>query len=183
MIFQFTLRVLDVGTSLAPLGFSLLHGTSSLQRSWGWGWLGLLVAQMVKNLLAMWETQVWSLVLEDSLEKGMATLSSSWLEHSKDRGYLFAMGWQTGHNWATNTFTFCSQLTMPPLYQWWLDSERELLTSQPHLPGFSLCNRKLWTMRNACDLSLLERSSASDWDCRTKSPLFLATSIHRVGLP
>jgi len=29
MIFQFTLRVLGVGTSLAPLGFSLLHGTSS----------------------------------------------------------------------------------------------------------------------------------------------------------
>ena len=30
-----------------------------------------LVAQMVKNLPAMWETQVQSLGQEDSLEKGM----------------------------------------------------------------------------------------------------------------
>ena len=35
-----------------------------------------LVAQMVKNLAAMWETQVWSIIWEDSLEKGMATHSS-----------------------------------------------------------------------------------------------------------
>ena len=32
-----------------------------------------LVAQMVKNLPAMWETQVSFLGLEDLLEKGMAT--------------------------------------------------------------------------------------------------------------
>ena len=31
------------------------------------------MAQIVKNLLAMQETQVQSLVLEDPLEKGMAT--------------------------------------------------------------------------------------------------------------
>ena len=36
----------------------------------------LLVAQMVKNLPAMWETRVRSLVWEDPLEKGMATHSS-----------------------------------------------------------------------------------------------------------
>ena len=35
-----------------------------------------LVAQMVKNLPAMWETQVWSLSWEDPLEEGMATHSS-----------------------------------------------------------------------------------------------------------
>ena len=35
-----------------------------------------LVAQMVKNLLAMQETQVQSLSWEDPLEKGMATHSS-----------------------------------------------------------------------------------------------------------
>ena len=35
-----------------------------------------LVAQMVKNLPAMWETWVWSLGWEDSLEEGMATHSS-----------------------------------------------------------------------------------------------------------
>ena len=35
-----------------------------------------LVAQRVKNLPAMWETQVRSLGWEDLLEKGMATQSS-----------------------------------------------------------------------------------------------------------
>ena len=35
-----------------------------------------LVTQMVKNLPAMWETKVWSLGWEDSLEKKMATPSS-----------------------------------------------------------------------------------------------------------
>ena len=38
--------------------------------------LASLVAQMVKNLPAMWETQVRSLGQEDPLEKGMATHSS-----------------------------------------------------------------------------------------------------------
>ena len=38
--------------------------------------LASLVAQMVKNLLAMQETQVQSLGWEDPLEKGMATHSS-----------------------------------------------------------------------------------------------------------
>ena len=35
-----------------------------------------LVAQVVKNLRAMWETKVQSLGEEDPLEKGMATYSS-----------------------------------------------------------------------------------------------------------
>ena len=35
-----------------------------------------LIAQMVKNLSAMWETRVQSLGQEDPLEKGMATHSS-----------------------------------------------------------------------------------------------------------
>ena len=39
-------------------------------------YLGLLVAQMVKNLRAMQETWVRSLGQEDPLEKGMATHSS-----------------------------------------------------------------------------------------------------------
>ena len=37
---------------------------------------GFLVAQLVKNLLAMWETWVRSLSWEDPLEEGMATHSS-----------------------------------------------------------------------------------------------------------
>ena len=42
-----------------------------LQYSWA-----SLVAQLVKNLLPMWETWVRSLDWEDPLEKGMATHSS-----------------------------------------------------------------------------------------------------------
>ena len=45
-----------------------------------------LVSQTVKNLLAIWETQVRSLGLEDSLEKGIDTHSC--LEYSMDRGAL-----------------------------------------------------------------------------------------------
>ena len=46
-----------------------------------------LVAQMVKNLPAMWETWVRSLGWEDPLEEGMATYSSilAW-RISMDRG-------------------------------------------------------------------------------------------------
>ena len=48
---------------------------------------GLLpVAQMVKNLPAIWETQVLSLDQEDPLEKGMATpLQYSCLENPMER--------------------------------------------------------------------------------------------------
>ena len=42
-----------------------------LQNSWA-----SLVAQLVKNLPAMWETSVRSLGCEDPLEKGKAALSS-----------------------------------------------------------------------------------------------------------
>ena len=46
-----------------------------------------LVAQMVKNLLAMQETQVQSLSWEDPLEKGNGyPLQYSKLENSVDRG-------------------------------------------------------------------------------------------------
>ena len=43
-----------------------------------------LVAQTVKNLPAMWETQVQSLGQEDPLDKGI--LQYSCLENSMDRG-------------------------------------------------------------------------------------------------
>ena len=46
--------------------------------------------QMVKNLPAVWETQVQSLVQEDPLKKGMATHTHSSLENSIDRGAWWA---------------------------------------------------------------------------------------------
>ena len=45
------------------------------------------MAQMVKNLPAMWETQVQALDQEDPLEKGMATHSNfQYLENPMDIG-------------------------------------------------------------------------------------------------
>ena len=61
-----------------------------------------LVAQMVKNLPAMQETQVQSLGSEDPLEKGMATHSSilTWrIPWTEDPGGLHSMGSQrVGHD-------------------------------------------------------------------------------------
>ena len=48
-------------SQLLPWYLSIILGQASL------------VAQLVKNLLAVWETWVWSLGGEDSLEKGKAT--------------------------------------------------------------------------------------------------------------
>ena len=59
---------------------------------WFWSLLkcrASLVAQMVKNLPAMWETQVQSLSQEDPLKKGMATRSSI-LPLSMNRGTWWA---------------------------------------------------------------------------------------------
>ena len=68
-----------------------------------------LAALMVKNLPAMWETQVRSLGQEDPLEKGMATHSSilAWrIPWTEEPGGLQSMGLRrAGHDWATNTFT------------------------------------------------------------------------------
>ena len=68
-----------------------------LQYSWA-----SLVAQMVKNLLAMRETWVRSLSWEDSLEEGMAAHSSilAWeIPWTEEPGRLQSMGSQrVGHN-------------------------------------------------------------------------------------
>ena len=67
------------------------------------------MAQMVRNLPAMQETQVWSLGGEEPLKKGMATHSSTlawrtpWTE---EPGGLQSMGSQrVRHTQTTNTFT------------------------------------------------------------------------------
>ena len=60
------------------------------------------MAQIVKNLPAMQETQVQSLSLEDPLEKGMATHSSilAWMiPWTEEPGGLQSLGLQrVGHN-------------------------------------------------------------------------------------
>ena len=63
-----------------------------LQYSWA-----SLVAQLVKNVPAMWENWVQSLGWEDPLEEGMATHSSilAWrILWTEDPGWLQSMGSQ-----------------------------------------------------------------------------------------
>ena len=69
-----------------------------------------LMAQMVKNLLAMQKMWIQSLGQGDPLEKGMSPLSSmlAWrIPWTEDPGELQSTVLQrVGHDWATNTFTF-----------------------------------------------------------------------------
>ena len=73
-----------------------------------------LVAQTVKNLPSVWETWVWSLVWEDTLEKGTATYSSilAWrIPWTEGFGRLWSMGWQrVRYGWVT--FFFLSFLSL-----------------------------------------------------------------------
>ena len=72
-------------------------------------WWASLMAQMVKNLPAVQEIQVWPLGQEDPLEKGIATHSSilAWrIPWTEEPGGLQSMRSHTvGHNWVTNTHT------------------------------------------------------------------------------
>ena len=65
-----------------------------------------LVSQTVKRLPTMQETQVWSLGLEDALEKEMATHSSilAWkIPWTEQPGWLLSMGsHRVRHDWATS---------------------------------------------------------------------------------
>ena len=60
-----------------------------------------LVAQMVKNSPAMWETWIQSLGWVDLLEEGLATLSSilAWrIPWTEELGGLQSTGRRVGHN-------------------------------------------------------------------------------------
>ena len=77
-----------------------------------------LVAQMVKCLPAMWETQVWPLGWEDPLEKEMETHSSTFawkIPWTEEPGRLQSMGSQrVGRNWVTSLSFFpVHQSTIP----------------------------------------------------------------------
>ena len=71
-----------------------------LQHSWA-----SLVAQLVKNPPAMWETWVRSLGWEDPLEQGKATHSFSGLENSMEDRATFTL------------LVICSTDFFPPTFQ------------------------------------------------------------------
>ena len=72
------------------------------------------MAQLAKNLPAMWETWVQSLGWEDALDKGMATHSNflAWrILWTEEPGGLQSVRWQRfGHDWVTDTFSFSYRL-------------------------------------------------------------------------
>ena len=75
-----------------------------------------LVAQMVKNLPAMQETQVQSLGQENPLEKGMATHSSilAWrIPWTEEPGRLQSMGFPRPEYWSGLPFLSPGDLSDP----------------------------------------------------------------------
>ena len=116
-------------------------------------WWTSLVAQLVKNLPAMYETQVWSLSWEDPLEEGMATHSSiltwriptdrgawratvhgvakslTWLSDAVNGVQLFVTPW-TATRWASLSFTISWSLLKLILKYYHLLN----VSSPPNLP-------------------------------------------------
>ena len=103
-------EVLPDGHILNGIVFGFSPGCLCIQTQyWGWNneiWLSLewTVAQMVKRLPTMWETEVRSLGREVPLEKEMATYSSipAWkIPRMEESGRLQSMRSQrVGHDWA-----------------------------------------------------------------------------------
>ena len=84
----------------APRPCSPLQCASLLDTAPHLPWASL-VAQRVKNLPAMWETQVQFLGQEDPLEKGVATHSSilAWkIPQTEEPGGLQSMGSRVEHD-------------------------------------------------------------------------------------
>ena len=101
--------------SIPGLGRSTGEGIDHpLQYSWAF-----LVAQMVKNLPAMWETWILPLDWEDPLEEGMATHSGvlAWrIPRTEEQDRLQSMEMQkVGHNLATNFHVFTPALQVDSL--------------------------------------------------------------------
>ena len=102
--------------SYSPWGRKELDMTEQLHFHFHTNNWASLMAQMVKNLPAMQETQVQSLVQEDPLEKGMATHSSilawkiPWAEEL--RGLQSMELQRVGYSSATNTFIIMMMMMM-----------------------------------------------------------------------
>ena len=91
-----------------------------------------LVAQVVKNLAAVWEVWVWSLGQEDALEKRMATHSSIFCpENPTDR----EAWWATVHGVAKSRTPLSDQhCTLIVFYAFWVRNFKQTWPSlAPHL--------------------------------------------------
>ena len=108
-----------------------------------------LVAQMVKNLLAMQETWVQSLGWEDPLQKGMATHFSllAWrTPWTEEPGGLQSMGSQrVWHDWVTNIFTFICFIHIYPLHMYPIYT---------HIPATPYKCWQIWYVKNNTAVAL-----------------------------
>ena len=127
-----------------------------------WVLLGAsLVAERLKRLPAMWETLVWSLGWENSLQKGRATLSNTlvWrIPWTQEPGRSQSMGLQrVGHDWLTHTEkpeqTFWPAQYFPSVYVslssvdsmtvgWWLSCS--LMLNVWHRQHFNTSNKRIY---------------------------------------
>ena len=74
------------------------------------------MAQMTKNPPAMQETQFWSLIQEDSLEKGIFSIPALRILWTEEPGRLQSIGLQSQTKWETNTLTQkCQDQYLPPV--------------------------------------------------------------------
>ena len=99
------------GHSSNPICSSPMDSRSGLQQSWAyfWKWVSL-VTQMVKNLPAMQETWVWSLVWEKSPEGKSPTpvfLPEEFQGQKSLEGYS-PWGRRVRHDWVTSTHRLLS---------------------------------------------------------------------------
>ena len=134
------------------------------------------VAQMVKNLPAMQETQVWSLGQEDPLKKGMAAHSSilAWrIPWTEEPGMLQSMGCRVEHNWATNTATHThthpSCLKPPSAVVHWVVSPSTYSRSSSNC-SFSLLH---YFSLVIIPISIKHTTTSPIWKKKSSPPVFL----------
>ena len=103
-------------------------------------WGASLVAQMVENLPAVWETRVWSLCWEEPLEKEMATHSIFMPGESHDRG-----AWQATVHGVTESQTRLKRLGT---VHGWVVSTALILNVPlwPWCPDFPLWHLVFWVL-------------------------------------
>ena len=127
----------------------------------------LSVAQLVKNLPAMQETQVWSLGVEDPLEKGMATHSSilAWRIPGMEepRGLPSVGSHRVGHDWSS--LAAAADIESPE-YSGAISAHSEIqLIYQICEIAFKHCD---WNEGDSSNLSIFPSSSATRFNLETE---------------
>ena len=102
-----------------PSGFSSYELLTTLFCMWA-----SLSALTVKNLPAMWETQVQFPSWEDPLKKGMATHSRICLENSMDREAWWATAHGVTKSWTQLSNTHTHTHTHTSLYRFYLPATK-----------------------------------------------------------